>query len=1005
MANGVNVTDKGMQFLVSVDGSEAMSQLRQLQTSMKGLATEIEKSVGLTQKTFNKTFDSLGQLVKQLDKNPGVGIPGAASKDANKFAQKLNQELEKQRKKMNEGFVEARQGISDLNKETNMFNTSVENLGDDIEDVNDKLSDMIGFGPKLKGLAAGLLAAFGIEALIEKTVELDEQLFQLGQRFNKTKDEIFDSSQKAAAGVNSTASAMNDLLAISADAGNNSLKLATSFGELSTKMGDVFGVDAEKAQSTLEALRQKGLVTTEESAKSLGDSFVVIRKQFGTSFDQMAESIGRNSEALSKMRENMIRLGKDPKVAEDAVRNLGNQLLVIESTFRKVGGVSNGVAQDLTNALAKISIEPLNVSFNRFKSVLGAVDGDARKLYDGLSKLAEGDATGMVKMLDQLDEKTQKRVLEMPAEHLQELFGGSVGEVKALIAAIQRVKEGGTSLTEEMEKYNKRMAEANEAGEILDRVWKEWGNTVGGAWKKIYTKVIRVFESIANIVREPLADFLNGIDTILQLFGLAVDKVDELSGSFKGLGTTIKGLGAAITAALSVGAISKFAGTLGKLPGGGALVKGLGMGSQTITERVASPLGRAVPGGAYVGLPEDATRTREATFREKSRMNLRRGAKLGGVAGLGMGVLQAAGSIRSTFEDPKATEEEKRGAIGGGIGMVVGGAAGGALGSAFGPIGTMVGAQIGATLGESLGEWAAGVDWEGMFKGALEWAASIGTSIAEWGGKITDTIADVWNDSTNWMKDKLIETFKSVVDWLVENIQKIPGFGTAMAVTEAAMGATGAVVDTAESVFSSVVGLFGSEEEEKEEETKPRTPPAIAVDSTTKERPLIDPDTDEILGYEDAEGNYRETTDTQFANNVRSSRDPDFFALGQTQDRPPEEMTEYAFAERDEETGAMRRVVKPIAKGTFRSQEEARALFADREKMIAEHRSQSGLKQIDGTSSDSELIEVMKGVQAAVENQTSTQVRIAESQNNATRVGGNPSATATQLKNMGNGAN
>lgn len=1003
MANGVNVTDKGMQFLVSVDGSEAMSQLRQLQTSMKGLATEIDKSVGLTQKTFNKTFDSLGQLVKQLDKNPGVGIPGAASKDANKFAQKLNQELEKQRKKMNEGFVEARQGISDLNKETNMFNTSVENLGDDIGDVNDKLSDMIGFGPKLKGLAAGLLAAFGIEALIEKTVELDEQLFRLGRRFNKTKDEIFDSSQKAAESVNSTASAMNNLLAISADAGNNNLELATSFGVLSTKMGQVFGVDVEKAQSTLEAFRQKGLVTTEESAKRLGDSFTVIEEQFGTSFDQMAESIGRNSEALSTMRENMIRLGKDPKVAEEAVQKLGSQLLVIESTFRKVGGVSNGVAQELTNALAKISIEPLNVSFNRFKSVLGAVDGDARKLYDGLSKLAKGDATGMVKMLDKLDESTQKRVLEMPAEHLQELFGGSVGEVKALIAGIQRMKEGGTSLTKEMEKYNKRMAEANEKGEILDRVWKEWGNTVGGAWNKIYTKVIRVFESISNIVREPLADFLNGIDTAFEIVGWLVDKFNELPG-------ILKGIGAAIAAAFSVGVVSKFAGELGKLPGGDKLAKSLGMGSKTVTEQVR------VPGGPYVGAPDDLTRTvtREATLREKARMNLKSGAMRGGVAGLIIGGLQAAGDIRSTIEDPKATEEEKRGAIGGGIGMTVGGAAGGALGSAFGPIGTMIGAQLGAAIGESLGEWAATYDWSALWEG-----------IKEYGVKVLNSLADGWKS----IREAASNTFEGILEWIHKILSKIPGFGAVSDFLSDKGVTIENAVETAGNAFDStfigqalksLTDAFGSPDEPDlsepdqrkaaydalgmngyyEQATPSATTEQATPSATTKERPLIDPDTDEILGYEDAEGNYRETTDTQFANRVEGPR-----ALGQTQDRPQEEMTEYAFPERDEETGAMRRVVKPVAKGTFRSEEEVRALSADREKMIAEHRSQSGLKQIDGTSSDSELIEAMKGVQAAVENQTSTQVRIAESQNNATRVGGNPSATATQLKHMGNGAN
>jgi hypothetical protein len=380
-----------------------------------------------------------------------------------------------------------------------------------------------------------------------------------------------------------------------------------------------------------------------------------------------------------------------------------------------------------------------------------------------------------------------------------------------------------------------------------------------------------------------------------------------------------------------------------------------------------------------------------------------------------MGALQAAGSIRSTFEDPKATEEDKFSAVGGGVGMAVGGAAGGALGSAFGPIGTMIGAQVGATLGESLGsslgEWAAGVDWEGMFKSAKETIISIADWIQEGVTKGINATHEFFDN----VKDKLIETFKSVVDWIVENIQKIPGFGTAMAVTEKAMEATGAVVDTAGSIIDSVAGFFGSGEEEKEEETKPRTPPATRADGTTKERPLIDPDTDEILGYEDAEGNVRETTDTQFASlsepfarprrnrarrGGRGNR-----ALGQTQDRPQEKMTEYAFLERDEESGAMRRVTKPIAEGTFSSKEEILALRSDREKMIAEHRSKSGLQQVDGTSENSELIEAMKGVQSAVENQTSTQVRIAESQNNATRVGGNPSATATQLQHMGNGAN
>ena len=815
MANGVNVTDKGMQFLVSIDGSEAMSQLRELQTSMKGLASEIEKSVGLTQKTFNKTFDSLGELVKELDKNPGVGIPGAASKDAVKFSQKLNQELEKQRKKMNEGFVESRQGLSDLNKETNLLTNSVDKLDREVEDTNKSFGDMVDFGPKLKGMFAGLAAAFGIEALFEKTVELDEQLFQVGQSFNKTKDVIFAASMKSAEAVNSTASAINDLLAVSAQAGNNNLELASSFAELSTKMGDVFGVEARKAQSALESFRQKGLATTEESAKSLGDSFVVIRQQFGTSFDQMAESFSRNSEALSKMRENMIKLGKDPEVAEAGVQKLGAQLLVIESTFRKVGGMSEGMAQSLTDSLAKINVDPLSVSFNRLKAILVEVGGDSKAAEEALKNLAKGDATGMVKMLDQLDEGTQKLVLSMPANYLQELFGGSVSDVQALIGGIQRMKEGGTSLTKEMEAYNKRMAEAKERGAILDKVWREWGNTVGGALGKISSKFVRLFEKISNVVREPLTDFLNGIDVAFEGVGFLVDKFKELPG-------ILQGVGAALTAALSLGLISQFADKLGHIvkmiPGASTLIKSLGMGAQTVPGS----------GGTMRDPQSGVSRTspaRGATFREKVGMNLRGGAIRGGVIGAGVGALQAAGSIRSTFEDPDATREDKFSAVGGGVGMAVGGAAGAALGSAFGPIGTMIGSQVGATLGDSLGstlgEWAAGVDWEGMFEGVSESFSKFGESMSKVATNVYAVFESLFIDPVkvgfNALGEGIKNTFKSVVDWLVEAIQKIPGFETAMA-------ATSAVVETAGSVIDFFAG--GSDEGTPESPPTPAPTPA-----------------------------------------------------------------------------------------------------------------------------------------------------------------------------------
>ena len=875
MANGVNVTDKGMQFLVSIDGSQAMDQLRQLQSSMKGLATEIEKSVGLTQKSFNKTFDALGELVKELDKNPGVGTPGAASKDAVKFAQKLNQELEKQRKKMNDGFVEARQGISNLNKETTIFNNSVEALGDDIGEVNEKLTDMIGFGPQLKGMLAGFISAFGIDALIENTVELDEQLFRLGQRFGKTKDEIFASSKEAASGVNTTVAAMNRLIAISADAGNNNLELATSFGELSTKMSQVFGVEASNAQATLEALRQKGIATTEKSAKSLGDSFVVIQKQFGTSFDQMAESIGRNSEALSKMRENMIRLGQSPEAAEKSVQKLGAQLLVIESTFREVGGMSEGMAQSVTNSLAKINIDPLSAEFSRLKHIIGSVDGDSQALEKALSKLAKGDAMGMVELFDQLDESTEKMVLNMPADYLQKLFGGTVSDVRALIANIQRMKEGGTSLAEEMEKYNKRMAEAKESGEILDEAVKEWEKTVGGAWNRIYTQVGNVFASISNIVREPLAAFLNDVGDILELFG-------KMPAALQAVGAALAALG------------------LKKLAGFGvkALVgKALGMGGKQV----------GVPGGGYIGLPDTATRS--ATFGEKIRMNLRSGAKKGGALGAVLGGVQAISDIKNAYEEEGGFgEKTTQAAITGGA-SVVGGIAGGALGSAFGPIGTMIGAELGA----SLGKWAANFDWAGFGESLSKWAESMGVLFES-------VFIDPAKEGLKSLGEGIKNTFKSFVDWLVEAIQKIPGFNAAMSVTGAVVEGAGALIDTASEIYNYVAG---DEDSGGTVQRRSSSPPPVGT-SVDKESPLL-------------------TT----------------MPVGLT-------------------------VQAPVSQ----SNESGASIESDN-------------KNVNETSA---IVEGLERLAQGQEKQTQTMSQIAVSQANASRVGGNPSASATRLQSIGNGA-
>lgn len=927
MANGVNVTDKGMQFLVSVDGSEAMSQLRQLQTSMKGLATEIEKSVGLTQKTFNKTFDSLGQLVKQLDKNPGVGIPGAASKDADKFAQKLNQELEKQRKKMNEGFVQARQGVSDLNKETNILSNSVESLGDDIGGVNDKLSDMVNFGPKLKGLAAGLLAAFGIEALVEEIVQLDENLYQLGRRFDVTGDAIYDSASKAATAVKTSTNEVTELLKVSLEAGNNNLELAASFSKVSTMMSKVFNVEAGTAQGTLERLRQKGLVPTEEAALRLGDAFKAISETTGASFAQMSETIERNSNTLGKLTERLKKAAEesdpnlDPSVAlenaQKAARKFGEELTLVESLFRKVGG-TDGVAQQLTDTLARMSIDPLNKDFAQFSSVVAKASGPEglAKLRGALQSLATGDSTGMLKFLEDMDKNLQAAVFAMPADYLRNLFGGSVDDIKQLIANLRRVRDESGSITENVEALRQKTNESEDAGKALTEAWNAWRETVGGAWSEIYAKVQNLFTALANITREPLADMLVTVRKFLDVLGAAYNSVKDQLKEWGYWEDTVSSVGKAIVAAFTLGPLilfgKKLAGIFTTLKKIGPMLKNaFGAGPVSGGTMHDPATGRTVQ---LPGPPGSDT------YLGRARRNiggLRGGLKSAGGGGA-FGALMAFSDVYDTFSNEAATTEDKITTVGSATGSVVGGAAGALLGSAFGPIGTMIGAQVGATLGDSLGstlgEWAAGVDWGEKFEGALEYVASIGTSIAEFGAKFTDTA---------------IEAFKSLIDWIVETIQKIPGFRTAMKVTEVAVESAGAIADAAGSVYNFFAG-----DDEAEPAPQGTLPSA-------------------------------------------SSRAARLKALGKSSDG----------------AGAMETVlpVKPTTESTTNSEAAQNSGAPDKNQ---------------GAASDNKAIaEGLEKLVQGQEKQTQTMEQIAVSQANATRVGGNPSATATQLQNMGNGAN
>jgi hypothetical protein len=687
MANGVNVTDKGMQFLVSIDGSEAMNQLRLLQTSMKGLASEIEKSVGLTQKTFNKTFDSLGELVKELDKNPGVGIPGAASKDAAKFSQKLNQELEKQRKKMNEGFVEARQGLSDLNKETNILSNSVDGLGDDVKDANKSLSEMIDLGPTLKGAFAGLAAAFGFSAIYENAVELDELFLRLSQRFSgagadqagmaKTISAVAKSAESAEKDVGGLVLQLNALGIVDKD-------LAAGMADLSVKISRVFGTTLTTAANSLKEFRNMGIVKTKDDMKEFASVLSTVQENFGGTYDELSNSISGVSEQLRGYVVNLMA----NKVPEAEAIERGQQLAASIAATQRVFKEFNreDLGNQVANAIAKININPLNVELTKMQAALKEI-GEEDLFENAKEQLAAGDPTGFLELFEKLSTLTEEQMTLLPPEYLNSLFGNQF-DARELINTMQQLKAASRDISEEIEKQNRVTKEQQANATKLDEGYEKWKKTVGGASEVLGKTFERIFNKIALIAAEPMTWLIEKFNSVLVAAEELFTWIGKNETAMAGLNVAIKTAFSVATFAVAITAIGKVGLAIRGLKGAIGLISGLWKNvfnsKKPITDaakaatEAAKKAGKAIPSGIK-GVPKSG----------------------GAVAGL-MGAAEVYGSYseEGSFFN-RNTLREASGAAGAVIGAIGGAVAGTAV-MPFG--GGFVGSGVGAYAGESIGE-------------------------------------------------------------------------------------------------------------------------------------------------------------------------------------------------------------------------------------------------------------------------------------------------------------
>ena len=425
---------------------------------------------------------------------------------ANNSVNIQNELLVKQNDLLNDE-LNTKQQLADLDKEEDKVKqnaiNSVDNLGNKFKSL----------GVLVKGLGTGLKKALTdpltiITFFIDKALDANKQAVELGKSLGYGNDRAEDFREN-----------MADIVSNSNNLNVTSANLVEAFGQLSEATGFAYEFTADQLETQIKLTKQVGLQadeaaqiqrfavlngkTSEETYKSFVKGLAVTRNQLkvGINFKaalaeaakvsgQLAANLGNNPETIAKA----VVTAKAFGMTLDQVAKSGEALLNFESS------IENELKAELLTG------KQLNLERAR----AAALAGDQITLAEELNKNIGSSA-----------EFTKMNVLQQKA--LAESVGMTSDELANTLRKREEAIKSGKSLAQ---------ITADEAAEALER------QTIQD---KFNQAILKLQDLIGNLVAGPLAMFIDGLSTVLQIVNFITKPLQWMADLSKYIGETISG--------------------------------------------------------------------------------------------------------------------------------------------------------------------------------------------------------------------------------------------------------------------------------------------------------------------------------------------------------------------------------------------------------------------------------------------------------------------------------
>lgn len=623
----VDLTGRGLQFLLSFDMSQARRSIEEITPTMDGFL----KVLKTMKDDAAATAQTIGELFKNMSAHTGdMGLMAMIGGDPSKMAD-LSAAVTKFHREAQAGARQTQQEYATLFREILRLAGGFDEAGKANEKLNaskppsapTKLPGVPspgdeggggGGGNGALGAASGLAGMVGIGTAVSKTMEtatdLSEVIQRLGQQFKLNDQEIAAWKQGIVDAQSAVGGTTKELIEITRVIMQTSERLHTvdmakPFVEAAEQVSRLTGVSGTEVAKLLAQYEKFGLVTKDTVKDFVGDMYEAAQKGAG-SFGDIAKNVGEAGKAVQFFYTQSIQpggafAGKRDE-AREYFRNMAvemaslmsrlNSYGVESSIVTKAGEAMRAMTSDQMIQLRQFLQSATNMTEEESGKLAQALQmGDVSTVIQQLAKSVQGIPGGWERITKDLPQMFAGAVSDDVLQMFSALRAVPLEELGKLKEILPGIVDGVRSLDDGTKRYNNSLAGSKRVfGEAIDSLrtmHAQWldNSGVGKAFYDVLTSIVNVLKEFPALTR------------IAAGLGLMATSAVTLSGAFRLVGAAAPWLATVFP---------KLAGLLGvgegaaAAAGGGGLIAGFSGLASAVGGFVSSLLSVRTIGAAAV---------------------------------------------------------------------------------------------------------------------------------------------------------------------------------------------------------------------------------------------------------------------------------------------------------------------------------------------------------------------------------------------------------------------